>query len=123
MSGAHSQHRTANRPLVIDGTPVIKTGKDGRPGKTYKLIPGPENADGRPVEYHVFESFAIRHVLDYSPAPHFPGKHARGRIRPRTAAEQRRARSLQARFVQLSKNVTVLQQIAVALDEAQVLAA
>lgn len=123
MSGAHSQHRTANRPLVIDGTPVIKTGKDGRPVKTHTLIPGPVNVDGRPAEYQVFETFATRHVLDYSPAPHWPSKHARGRIRPRTRKEQRRARSLQARFVQLSKRVTVLQTRGAVFDEAQVLAA
>lgn len=110
MSGAHSQHRTGNRLLVIDGTPVIKTDKYGRPVKTYKLIPGPVNVDGRPAEYQVFETFATRHVLDYSPAPHYPSKHARGRIRPRTAAEQRRARSLQARFVRASKNFTLAQQ-------------
>lgn len=110
MSGAHSQFRTGNRPLVIDGEPVTKTDNHGRPVKAYKLIPSGYNADGRPAEYHVFETFAVRHVLDYTPAPHFPSKNARGRTRPRTRAEQRRATRLLARFAQLSKNSTLAQQ-------------
>lgn len=124
MSGAHSQFRTPNRPLLNEaGNPVVKVDNYGRPVKRHRLIPGQLNEDGRPVEYQVFEYFATRHVLDYSPAPHYPSKNARGRMRPRTAAEQRRAASLQARFVRASKRVTVLQQQGARFDEVAVLAA
>lgn len=124
MSGAHSQFRTGNRPLFDEsGEPVLKLDSQGRPVQEHRLVPIPRYENGRPVGYTVIETFAQRHVLDYSPAQHFRSKHARGRIRPRTRAEQRRAAALQARFVRLSKRVTVMQQQGVVFDEVQALAA
>ncbi len=106
MSGAHAQHRTPSKPMIDEeGHRVIKLDKYGRPVLKYILIPGPVNANGRPVEYQVFTTFAERHVLDYSPAPHFPSKNARGRMRPRTAKEQRAYRNRMARLVRAEKHL------------------
>lgn len=123
MSGAISQHRPGNRPLIVDGQPVIKLDRHGRPVMKHRLIPGPVSANGRPTEYQIFEYPATMHVLDYAPEYHRPSKHARGRIRPRTRAEQRRAENLQARFVRASKRITELRKQGGIVDELAALAA
>lgn len=107
MSGAHSQHRTPNVEQVINGVPVIKFDSHGRPTRKHKLVPGQLNVDGRPAEYQVLEYFATRHVLDYRPAYHRPSKHAGGRTRPRTRAEQRTYRNRVRRLTQIRKTLTV----------------
>jgi hypothetical protein len=71
------------------------------------LTPGGVFKNGRCVEWKVSFVPRFRHVLDYTPPIHFPSKHARGRIRPRTKAEAARAARLRARFVQISKTLTV----------------
>jgi hypothetical protein len=101
--------------MIVDGAVVIKVDKYGRPELKHSLVPGPESKNGRPTEYQVVTSFVTRHVLDYGSEYHHPSKHARGRIRPRTAAEQRRAVALQARFVRASKRLARLQQQTVPL--------
>ena len=115
MSGALSQYRTPSKPMVVGGQTVVKLDSEGRPVMKHKLIPGPVSKDGRPTGYQVLEYPATLHVLDYASEYHRPSKHARGRIRPRTPEEQRRARALQARFERASRKVTLLQQQTVEL--------
>jgi hypothetical protein len=108
MSGALAQHRPASRPLVSPtGLPVLKFDKHGRPTRRHVLKPGGTYVNGRCVDWQVLEYFATRHVLDYRPQQHRPSKHARGRMRPRTAKEQRRAERLSARAMQASKSMTI----------------
>jgi hypothetical protein len=107
MSGPLAQHRPGNRPLVIDGIPVLKFDNRGEPVWKHVLKPGGTYVKGRCVDYQVLRYVATRHVLTYITPADRPSKHAKGRIRPRTKAEQTRARNLQARFVQISKTMTV----------------
>jgi hypothetical protein len=69
--------------------------------------PGGVYKDGRCVEWNHVEVPCAYHVLTYITPADRPSKHARGRMRPRTKAERTRARNLQARFVQISKTMTV----------------
>jgi len=72
----------------------------------YYAKPGGTYVKGRCVDYETGRYIATRHVLDYTPEHHFPSKHARGRVRPRTNAERQRAQRLRARFTQVSKSMT-----------------
>lgn len=76
-------------------------------GVRHVLSPGGVYENGRCVEWQVTFVPKFRHVLVPLVEPVRVSKHARGRIRPRTKAEQVRARGLQRRFVQLSKTMTV----------------
>ena len=107
MSGPLAQYRTPSKPLVIGGQPVLKFDKHGKPEWKYVLKPGGTYVNGRCVDYQVLRYVATRHVLDYTPEHHWPSKHARGRVRPRTNAERQRAQRLRARFTQVSKSMTV----------------
>lgn len=113
MSGTLPQYRPANRPLYIDGTPVYKFDKYGQPVMRSVVRPGGVWKNGRCVEWLVSSELVVRHVLSYIEPAERPSKHARGRIRPRTRAEQRRAERLVARATQVRKSLTIdLQHIA-----------
>lgn len=107
MSGAHSQHRTGNRPLFIEGIPMYKLDKNGDIVTRWVTTPGGVYENGRCVEWNHEEVPVMMHVLDYSPEIHRPSKNARGRIRPRTPKQRRRVRNLQARATRISKRITL----------------
>ena len=95
MSGPLAQHCPAQVPTdEIIGVRTIM-----RPGGLYE--------NGRCVEWRF--TFEPRYRMKLVPRiePNRVSKHARGRIRPRTKAEQTRARNLAARFTQISKTVTI----------------
>lgn len=107
MSGPLPAHRTPSRPLLGDsGEVVIKLDGRGRVVMRHVLKPGDTYKDGRCVDYQSYETPRTRHVLDWRPEHHQSGKHARGRMRPRTAAEQRRIERLQARADQIARSTT-----------------
>lgn len=110
MSGALAQYRPWSRPLIIGGEPVWKTDEHGNIVTRQVSVPGGVYKNGRCVEWRVVEVPQVAHVLDHVKPADRPSKHAKGRMRPRTRAEQRRAERLRARFVQVSKSVTVDQQ-------------
>lgn len=95
MSGPLAQHTPAQVPT------------DEIIGVKHVLSPGGLYENGRCVEWKVTYVPKYRHELVPLVEPVRVSKHARGRIRPRTKAEQTRARGLQRRFVQLSKTMTV----------------
>lgn len=95
MSGPLAQHCPAQVPT------------DEIIGVKHVLSPGGVYKNGRCVEWNVTFVPRYRQTLVPRIEPARPSKHARGRIRPRTKAEQTRARNLTARFVQLSKTMTV----------------
>jgi hypothetical protein len=95
MSGPLAQHCPAQRET------------DEIIGVKHVLSPGGVYKDGRCVEWNITFVPRYRHVLVPLVEPVRTSKHARGRIRPRTAKEQRRAEALLARFAQISKSHTV----------------
>lgn len=99
--------RVPSKPLFVGDVPVYKFDNRGNLVTKWVTLPGGTYKNGRCVEWRHFQVPVQRHVLDYTPAPHFPSKHARGRMRPRTSAEQRRYRRLNARITQLQKTMTV----------------
>lgn len=103
MSGPLAAHRTGNRPLVIGGETFVKTDNHGNILTRWVTKPGGTYKDGRCIEWQHFEVPRLVHVLDYSPQPHRPSKHAAGRTRPRTPAERRRVAGLEARMTQFQK--------------------
>ena len=108
MSGPHASHRTPNRPLFTgSGEPVYKEDKHGIVLK-WVTVPGEIYKDGRCVDWRHYQVPVQRHVLAPAFEAYRPSKHSRGRIRPRTAAERRRAASLTARGVRASKSITLL---------------
>lgn len=115
MSGALAQHRPGSKPLFDDhGLPVYKVPKED-PGHypfdlsaiQRTLYPGGTWKDGRCQDYRLMIELRQRHVLDYLTEGHRPSKHARGRMRPRTAAERTRFAGLMRRAVQARKSMTV----------------
>lgn len=107
MSGALAQHRPANKPMEIGGVPVLKFDKYGKPVMKHVLRPGGVYKDGRPTEYQVLRYVATRHENVLPVEQNRPSKHARARMRPRTADEQRRYDRAMARAVQASKSMIV----------------
>jgi hypothetical protein len=107
MSGALVTHRPGSKPLIIDGTPVLKFDKYGKAVMRHVLRPGGVYKNGRCVEWQVLSYVATRHVLNHVEAPDRPSKHARGRTRPRTRAERTRMANLRARAVQARKSMTI----------------
>lgn len=95
MSGTLPQYRPESRPTdEVTGVKVIL-----KPGGVFK--------NGRCVEWRYTFVPRYRHELTPRLDVVRPSKHARGRIRPRTAKEQRRARNRIARFTQISKSFTI----------------
>lgn len=107
MSGALAQHRPANKPMEIGGVPVLKFDKYGKPVMKHVLKPGGTYVNGRCVDYQVLRYVATRHENVPPVEQNRPSKHAKGRIRPRTAAERTRFRRLASRAVQAQKSLTV----------------
>ena len=95
MSGPLADHC----PAQIPTDEIIGTRHVLHPGGVYKA--------GRCVEWIVEVVPRYRHVLAPRIEPVRVSKHARGRTRPRTAKEQRRAEALLARFAQISKTRTI----------------
>lgn len=113
MSGTLPQYRPGSKPLVIGGQVVYRTPNpdvfpviDGHNIKR-TLRPGGLYKNGRCIEWTVQLDLRPVHVLSYTLPADRPSKHARGRIRPRTRAEQRRAENRIRRFTQISKTMTV----------------
>lgn len=107
MSGTLPQYRPASRPLYIDGTPVYKFDKYGQPVMRSVVRPGGVWKNGRCTEWLVSSELVVRHEFVPRVEADRPSKHARGRMRPRTKAEQKRFRALHARIVQSRKSMTV----------------
>lgn len=107
MSGALAQHRPANKPMSIGGVPVLKFDNRGEPVWKHVLKPGGTYVNGRCVDYQVLRYVATRHENVLPVEQNRPSKNARGRIRPRTAKEQRRHARLAARATQASKSMTI----------------
>lgn len=107
MSGALAQHRPANKPMEIGGVPVLKFDKYGKPVMKHVLKPGGTYANGRCTDYQVLTYVATRHENVPAVEQNRPSKHARGRTRPRTPAEQKKTSALLARFAQISKSHTI----------------
>jgi hypothetical protein len=109
MSGTLAQHRPGSRPLFIGGQAVYKVpaGPMDWHATRRTLKPGGLYENGRCIEYTVQLELRQRHVLDYSPEYHRPSKHARGRIRPRTAKERRRVAALMRRATQARKTFAI----------------
>lgn len=95
MSGTLPEHR----PAQVATDEII--------GVRHVLSPGGVYKDGRCVDWKITYVPRYRQALVPRIEPARTSKHARGRIRPRTAKEQRRAAGLQARFTQISKTVTI----------------
>lgn len=103
MSGTLPQYRPGNRPT---GHIKLDNYAGGEIWK-HRLVPSGFWANGRPREYLIAYEPVMAHVLDYSPQPHYPSKHARARIRPRTDKERRRMAAVNRRAIQASKSITV----------------
>lgn len=95
MSGTLPEHR----PAQVATDEII--------GVSHVLKPGGLWKNGRCVDWNIELVPRYRHVLKPRIEPARTSKHARGRMRPRTRAEQTRARNLMARFAQLSKTRTI----------------
>lgn len=107
MSGALAQHRPANKPMEIGGVPVLKFDKYGKPVWKHVIKPGGIYKDGRCTEYQVLRYVAARHENVLPVEQNRPSKHARARMRPRSADEQRRYSRALGRAVQAGKSMTV----------------
>lgn len=71
------------------------------------LKPSGFHVNGRPREYTVTFEPVMEHILMPRVEPNRPSKHARGRTRARTAAEQTQYLHRQARLTQHHKTMTV----------------
>lgn len=107
MAGPLPEYRTGNRPLIINGVPVHKRNNRGEVVLKRVLKPNGEYRNGRPTGYTVQTYPAIRHETVPRLDPVRPSRHARGRIRPRTAAERTRVARMERKVVQYSKSDTV----------------
>lgn len=109
MAGPHAQFRTPSKPLVVGGEVILRQPSGPMDWQSIRriLTPGGLHKDGRCVDWNGMVEVKPFQVLDHHPAMHRPSKNARGRIRPRTAAEQAQFQRRQARLVQLQKTMTV----------------
>jgi hypothetical protein len=112
MSGTLPQYRPASKPLVIGGETIYRqptpdTWPALDPAIKRTLKPGGVYRNGRCVEWTVRLDLKPVHVLTPRVEAQRTSKHARGRIRPRTADEQRRAERRRARFAQIMKTYTI----------------
>lgn len=106
MSGAHSQHRTPNRPLIIGGIAIPKVDKNGNPAMRWVSKPTGTYENGRCVEWTHTQEFVTRHVLDYRPAPVVVSKHAAGRTRKLDDRNKARLVRMRQRAAQAAKTLS-----------------
>lgn len=103
MAGTLSQHRPVSIPT---GNQKFDE-HEGEYVWRRVLKPSGFNVNGRPREYTVRFEPVMEHILHPVIEPNRPGKHSRGRIKPRTAAQKAHVRRLTAQMVQFQKRATL----------------
>jgi hypothetical protein len=107
MTGAHVSHRVANKPLVIGGIAIPKVDGNGNTVMRWVSKPVGIYDNGRCTDWVHYQEPVTRHVLDYRPAPAWPGKHAGGRTRKLDGKNRVRLGHMRRRSAQASKSAVI----------------